>query len=317
MGPTQTVTEIRLVWTIDCEATQQAVNDPDLGERATRGFCELIASTRLKATLFVLPTDTRRHARIYRDLAAEGFEVGLHYHPQEAGHADHCGAHSADDQRAMYTRAISEFADALGFAPTTFRSGSFSANDATFPVTRELGFSSCSHSCPGRNMVALRSNWAGAPHHVHFAHAANRLLEGDLDLVEVPLTTDPDSMLWSGAHPQDLRVELFDAKNQRYMINKMVRRERQREHPVPTVVTLTHNVFDYADPRNFRRETMIGMITAFSEAAASHNVRLVPSTIGDIADAYRKAHAAVNAKNAKNAGNAVNAGKSAASKGRQ
>ncbi len=288
---TSSTVDVHLVWTIDCEATQRAVNDAALGERSVRGFCELVARHELKATLFVLPSDARQNARLLRECAAGGFEVGLHYHPQEDGHADYCGAYSAEEQRDMYGGAISQFADALGFKPTTFRTGSFSANDATFPVTQELGFTSCSHSCPGRNMAGLRSNWSSAPHHVHFAHAANRLLEGTTDLIEVPMTTDPDSMLWSGCHPQDLRVELFDAKNQRFMIDKILRRERRREHPVRTIVALTHNVFDYSDPRNFRRETMAEMICAFSELADRQNVRLIPSTIGGVAAGYRAAAA--------------------------
>ena len=49
-------------------------------------------------------------------------------------------------------------------------------------------------------------------------------------------TTDPDSMLWSGRHPQDLRVELFDAKNQRYMIDKMIGREKAQSHAVRAIV---------------------------------------------------------------------------------
>ena len=184
-------------------------------------------------------------------LAGEGFEIGLHYHPQVAGYDDFCGAYTADQQRKMYGEAIKVFSDAVGFAPKTFRTGSGSANDATFPVTAELGFESCSMSFPGRNMTNLKSNWVDAPQHVHYVSPANRLLEGGLDLVEVPITTDPDSMMWSGRHPQDLRVELFDAKNQRYMIDKMLGREKQRAQPVKAIVTLTHNIFKYNDPHDF------------------------------------------------------------------
>jgi hypothetical protein len=187
----------------------------------------------------------------------------------------------------MYGDAIDKFADAVGTRPKAFRTGSCSANDATFPVTAEVGFDCCSHSMPGRNMTQLRSNWVRGPQHVHYAHPANRLLEGGLDLVEVPVTTDPDSMLWSGGHAQDLRVELFDAKNHRFMIEKTLAREKARPQPVKAIVALTHNTFAYDDPADFRRQTIGQMIADFAELADKHDVNLVPATISQIAAAYR------------------------------
>jgi hypothetical protein len=129
----------------------------------------------------------------------------------------------------------------------------------------------------------------GAPAHVHYAHPANRLLEGGLDLVEVPLTTDTESMLWSGGHPQDLRVELFDAKNQRYMIDKILIREKDGEQPVRAIVALSHNTFDYSDVNDFRRKTLKQMMLDFRSLAEKYEVKLRPATIGEIAASYRKA----------------------------
>ena len=96
-------------------------------------------------------------------------------------------------------------------------------------------------------------------------------------------------MLWSGGHPQDLRVELFDGKNQRYMIDKMLARERARPQPVKAVVALTHNTYEYSDPADFRRQTLEQMIAAFAELADKHDVNPVPATIGQIAAAHRAA----------------------------
>jgi peptidoglycan/xylan/chitin deacetylase (PgdA/CDA1 family) len=304
-----TAADVHLVWTIDCESTQSSIDDVCLGDRSVAGFCEVIREADMTATLFVLPEEARQLSRRFRELHSAGFEVGLHYHPHEDGHGDHCGAFGAEQQRRMYSGAIDRFAQALGFRPTTFRTGSFSANDSTFPVTESLGFESCSHSCPGRNMTALRSNWVGAPHAVHYAHHANRLLAADppaggtRGLVEVPMTTDPDSMIWSGTHPQDLRVELFDAKNQRFMIEKMLRRERARllnsgggagggGGGVAAIVALTHNVFDYSDPADFRTQTMRQMIADMRHLAGRLEVNLAAATIGGTADAFRASAAA-------------------------
>ncbi len=284
---TPMATDICICWTLDCEATQHSIADVELGRRSVRGFVDMVLEANMKATLFVLPSDARAYPQLLRPLIEEGVEIGLHFHPEEEGYSDHCGAHSAENQRLMYRDAIRQFADALGFEPTTFRTGSCSANDATFSVTAELGFTSCSHSMPGRNMPALRSNWVGAPAHVHFAHPANRLLEGGLDLVEVPVTTDPDSMLWSGGHPQDLRVELFDAKNQRYLIDKVITREKKRPQLVKAIVALSHNIFEYSNPNDFRRQTLQQMLADCWALADKHEVVLRPATIGEIAMNYR------------------------------
>ena len=281
--------EVHVCWTIDCEATQEAISDIKMGVRSIRGFVELLAEAGLKGTLFVLPSDAVAYPVLLRELASQGLEIGLHYHPQEEGHRDFCGAYSEIEQMVMYSEATTKLSDSVGFQPRTFRTGSCSANDATFPVTEELGYTSCSHSMPGRNMANLRSNWVGAPHNPHFTHSANRLLPGSMDLVEVPITTDPDSMLWSGGHAQDLRVELFDAKNHRFMIDKMLRRERDRPAPVKSIVTLTHNIFDYSDSGDFRHQTMKQMIEDFAELAEIHRLNLISSPLGGIAEVLRAA----------------------------
>jgi hypothetical protein len=281
--------DVYLCWSMDCEATQSAINDVQLGLRAIGGFVDIITQAGLQATLSVLPGDAAAYGRVLRQLDKQRFEISLHFHPQEEGYDDYCGAYSADQQRAMYGNALHKVADAIGWAPRTFNTGGASANDATFPVTAELGFKNSFHSIPGRNMTELRANWVGAPPYVHYAHPHNRLLEGGLDLVEVPLTTDPDSMLWSGRHPQDLRVELFDAKNQRYMIDKMLGREKGRSHPVPVLMFVTHNIFAFDVPHDFRRQTMLEMIDDCQSLAQKHDVNLIPATIERVAAAYRAA----------------------------
>ncbi len=279
--------ELLVCWTIDCEATQRSIDDVSLGMRSLRGYADLLAEAGLKGSLFVLPSDAEAYPKLLRELAGEGFEIGLHYHPQEDEHSDYCGAYSYDEQVEMYGRASRRFADAVGFCPGSFRTGSFSANDMTFPATSQVGFRSCSHSLPERKMTSLRANWSGASPGVHFAHPSNRLLEGNLDLVEVPVTGDPDSMLWSGLHPQDLRVELFDAKDQFYMIDKMLAREKSRTGKVKSIVALTHNIFEYDCTDDFRHVTIKQMIADFQTLAEKHEMELVPATIGQIAEAYR------------------------------
>ena len=282
-------TEIFVCWTIDCEATQKLVQDPDLGERAVRGFTKLLSDAEFKVTCFVLPGDAEACAGCYKDLALQGYEVGLHVHPHEMGYDDYCGGFDEEEQRKIFTEAKERFTGALGSVPLSIRTGSCSANDSTFPLTEALGFTACSHSMPGRDMTNLRSNWVGSPLSVHRTNRANRLLEGDMNLVEVPVSTDPDTMMWSGHHAQDLRVELFDAKNQRYFIDKLLGREKERDRPVRAIVALTHNIFEYGNPDDFRYQTLRQMVADFSELADKHQVKLIPATIGEIAEAFRNA----------------------------
>ena len=279
--------EVLVCWTMDCEATQTAIDDVALGMRSIRGYADILLEAGLKGTLFAIPSDAEAYSDLLRELAGEGFEIGLHYHPQEEGYDEFCGVYPYDDQVAMYGLAVRRFADAVGFRPAAFRCGSFSANDMTFPAIAQTGFRCCSTSLPERKMTEYRANWSGATPHVHYANPANRLLEGGLDLVEVPVTADPDSMLWSGLHPQDLRVELFDANNQFPMIDKMLVRERNRDTKVKAIVTLTHNIFEYGRDEDFRHLTIKQMISDFESLARKHDVRLLPATIGQIADAYR------------------------------
>lgn len=279
--------QIHICWTIDCEASQKSISDIGLGIRSVRGFVDAIHAAGMKATLYVLPSDASAYPQLLRSIADEGAEIGLHYHPQEAGFDDYCGAYTSEEQYAMYEEAVCQFSNCLGFSPRTFRTGSCSANDATFKVTEELGFTSCSHSMPGRNMVNLRSSWVNSPMHVHRTHPANRLLEGDSDLIEVPITTDPESMMWSGGHPQDLRVELFDAKNQRYLIEKVLVREKARCVHTKAMVTLTHNIFEYSDQSDFRTQTMKQMLTDLVHLADQNSVELIPSTVSEVASAFR------------------------------
>ena len=81
-------------------------------------------------------------------------------------------------------------------------------------------------------------------------------------------------------------MELFDAKNQRYMIDKMIGREKARPRKTRAIVVLTHNVFDYSDPSDFRTQTMKQMIADTAELARRHEVELAPATVGEVAKRF-------------------------------
>jgi hypothetical protein len=274
---------------IDCESTQHALNNPALGEHAIRGLGEVFAETDTKGTFFVIPGDIEVHTTIYRELEQQGHEIGLHVHAADQGYGEFLGDQNAETQRKILTEAMNRFAQAMGRKPASFCPGYLSANDFTFGVLEELGFSHGTVSCPTRNLPQCACVWGASPLDPRYPHRYNRVLNGDVNFVDLPPTVDPDSRMWGGAHPLDLRVELVDAKNHWYTIDKSVRRQVGQNTPIKQLHAITHNVFDYSDPKNFRRETYLGMVKAAREIAAREKLQFRAATLAEVAQAYRSA----------------------------
>ena len=57
------------------------------------------------------------------------------------------------------------------------------------------------------------------------------------------------------------------------------------------MVILTHNIFEFSDPADFRRQTLQQMIRDFGQLAEQKGIELIPSTIGAAARAHRRASA--------------------------
>lgn len=279
-----------ICWTMDCECTQPGVADPELGRNAVTGFTEILAAEGWRGTFFLIRRDLEALSELFAATAAAGHELGVHTHPDTVGYpSPYLGVYDADTQREIVEGTVAVFARGLGIVPCSCRPGFASANDATFPVLSACGMRQTSASMPGRLLTKLASNWAGAPLFAHYAHPHNRFLEGGLDLVEIPISVDWESMIWGGLHPQDLRVESTDARNHAFAIEKIMRRQVRENLPVKALVILTHNLFRYADSSDFRRETMRGMIATIRRCGAELGVDLVGSTVADIGAAYREA----------------------------
>src|SRR5687768_942344 len=90
---------------IDCESTQHAIQDANLGERAIRGLGEVLAETGTRGTFFVIPGDTEVHAKIYQELEAQGHEIGLHIHPKDMGYEEFFGVQSGAMQKKILCEA--------------------------------------------------------------------------------------------------------------------------------------------------------------------------------------------------------------------
>ena len=145
--------------------------------------------------------------------------------------------------------------------------------------------------------MEIASVWEGAPLTIHYANKWNRLLPGTLDFIDVPHTVDTESYMWGGKHPQDLRVELVDAKNHWYTMYKaMLRQKDDNSIPVKVLRGVTHNTFDYSDSSDFRRKTLIGMIEAMQSILDNAGCELRAATLGSITEEYRRVVAKIDPK---------------------
>ena len=276
-------------WSIDCEATQHSVNDAGLGKRGAQGYADILDEYGLLGTFFMIPGDAESSPDLYRSIQDRGHELGLHLHPADEGYFEFAGVMSPDEQRELIAKAKDRWAEVMGFEPVAFCMGYASANDYTYGVLEDLGFKYGQVGVPGRRLPETACVWEGEPLDIHYANRYNRLLHGTLDFVDVPHTVDLESYMWGGKHPQDLRVELVDAKNHWYTIYKAVMRQKDNDSlPVKVIRGVTHNTFDYSDPDNFRRQTLIGMIEAVKNILDSAGCELKPATLATIVDDFRK-----------------------------
>lgn len=273
---------------IDCESTQKAVNNPALGEKAIRGIAEVIKRNNGYCTFFVIPKDIVVHKHIYRELESQGHEIGLHLHPGTQGYSEYCGIYGAEEQKRIIEEAIDIFSQNFGKKPNAFSMGYGSANDYTYPVLVNLGFTHGTCSIPGRVRPEYAAIWAGAPLFIHYAHPYNRCLEGKLDFVEIPITVDLENRVWDGKHLLDLRVELGDAKNHSYIIEKSIKRQIQEKIPVKIIRALTHNVFEFDNPEDFRRQKLEEMIYSFRNICDKMNLTYKISTCFEVNNIFRQ-----------------------------
>jgi len=283
------MTDFHICFTMDCESVRPEIDDLALGRRAMRGYADLLECEGWRATFFVVPEQIEPMAELLHRLQAEGHEIGLHFHPETAGYSSpYLGTFSAEEQAEIIGNGAEEYRRVLGCQAVSLRPGFFSANDATFPVVYQCGIRQTSLSCPGRKMSQVAANWAGAPLFAHYAHPHNRFLTGGLDLVEIPPSVDWETMIWGGIHPQDLRLEFTDAKNHGFLIRKVMKRQCDENLPLKALVPLTHDIFDYSDPANFRFETLQGVIAEIKRCGQELSVELIGSTLAEAAATYRK-----------------------------
>jgi len=136
-------------------------------------FAQTALAFGYKATFFAVPEAAEQHADIFRGLIRCGHEVGLHLHPDtfRLGINEYLGNLPYNIQYKIIKDARDVFESAMGFLPTSFRSGYFSANQDTFRALEVLGFKGGSSVMPGRHLKESGSDWEGWPRCCHYINS--------------------------------------------------------------------------------------------------------------------------------------------------
>ncbi|MFB6311867.1 MAG: hypothetical protein ABEH64_11890 [Salinirussus sp.] len=301
--------DVAIIPTMDCEPPDPAISahassksgtgppDWEFGKAAIRGFAERCAEADLSPTLFIHPQVGDRYRDLFLELQSEGACLALHLHPYkfDETYTEDLGAYPEPEQRDLLEAAIAEWEAIFGEHPRLIRGGVYSANDVTMPILEDLGFTGGSLSTPGRVKPSAAAVWAGAPLDPHRGHAGFRLLAGDLDFVEVPLTVDPTRSAQSGhlgqggyesLYVSDVEAEALVPDPEPYDLAAVTRnvldRIAREEPAVPTLVTNTHNNMDYANPDHRAVANLQTVIQTATARCDDLDLNLVSDTVAGV-----------------------------------
>lgn len=287
---------VYVLLTMDCETPRADVTehaalmsasgpaDYTESDRAIRGYAETAAAWGYPVTLLAHPEVAAGNTRLLLNLQQHGACLGLHLHPYKMAGSRHfldLGAYTAAEQTEILTQALERWHHALGQHPRYFRAGYFSASDVTFGVLSELGFRGGSLSNPGRVLPAHCSVWAGAEPYPHRAHTGFRLLSGESDFVEVPVSSAFGRPVARG-HAGERGFEwpyIPHSYDHREVIRDLLRRFAADQPAVPVLVTDTHNDQDYTDPGHPARRNLEVILTSIRDLCAKMDMEPVGVTL--------------------------------------
>lgn len=284
---------VYVCFTMDCETIQEHTPktggpaDWELAVNAMRGYVEHLHGRGHRTTLFLIPEVAEVQRDMLLELAALGADLGSHYHPQvlDCGYDGFLGEFDYPLQRQMLGECRDRFQAALGFPPTSFRGGNFSASDHTFPILSELGYRQGSVSLPGRETSAIASWWAGAEPWAHWAHETDRLRAGSLPFLELPCTAHPDDLDQEvePAVARHLRIESPDVRQWApEIVARNLDDQLRADHWMKTIIVMTHDTRRYADPDDQYRQTLEWLVELIEGAVADRGLELVPATLKEL-----------------------------------
>lgn len=293
--------KIYIVISMDCEpirspenvslTTSGPVSYQD-SARLIRAFAATSAEYHFPVSFFIHPEVAIAHPEVFLEQEQNGATIGLHIHPykiHDTRFKSHFGALSENQQRTILAEASAVWHSAIGRRPLYFRPGTFSANDNTFRVLEDLGFRGGSLSCPGRLYPDLYAVWTGAPLDPHRANASFRLMEGNLDFINVPLTVDVSRLEHREPHSfyRGLRPDYLESDYLQTARN-IVGRLKSQKPIAPIMMVVTHNDNDFTDPKDRVCQNYDTVLKAITQACAEADLEPVGVNLEFVCDLVRR-----------------------------
>jgi hypothetical protein len=204
------------------------------------------------------------------------------------------GEMSRAEQRHALRIGKEEIEQVTGRPCEGYRACYGSANDDTFPILEELGFTWASNATR-RHRPEFFANWRGSWPYPHHTNAKCKLVVGDMRLYEVPITVGLTVMYDQKLRqPLDLRVEtqpdiLGDNRERlRDVIGENLVEMEMRESPVRAIIGGSHNTSRYNDRTTHQAQNLDWVVRHTRELAAEHGLAFRPAPFGDmLAEATR------------------------------
>jgi hypothetical protein len=273
----------------------------DFADASVRGFVRQMEEldVRRGATLFVYPDVARHQASLYREVADGGVEVALHlnglrYSRLQGDDAKWLGEMTRAEQRRALAMAKDEIEQVIGRRCNGYRACYGSANDDTFPILEELGFTWASN-VSSRYRPEFFANWRGSWRYPHHAHAKCKLVVGNLRIVEIPMTIGLTVMYDEELRqPLDLRVETPPAivgesrEKLRQVVEENIAEMEMRRAPVRTIIGGSHNTSRFGDRTTHQAQNLDWVVRHARELAGARGLEFCPGSFEDVlAEAVR------------------------------
>ncbi len=270
------------------------LNGPDsweFAEKAVRGFAVLMQDLDViaGASLFVYPDVAAEQKRLYCEMAEAGIEIALHlnglrYSRLTGDQAKWLGEMTYTQQKDAIARAKQDLEDVIEKPCMGYRACYGSANDDTFKIIDELGFTWASNA-RGRYRAETFANWCGSWPYPHYASDKSKLIPGNLNVFEIPITVGVDTFLEGDRNkPFDLRVETpvaltgEDRHVHRQAIEENLVQMQRMNIPLPVIIGASHNTSDYGDFACDRSRNLRWIVRHTRELSEQHSLAFTPAS---------------------------------------
>lgn len=218
---------VNICITIDTEG--DSANNPHstfLGiEIVLPQLIELFAKYGIKATFFIQEDEIcqlgPKFQKLWKSLLHQGHEIGYHAH----------GLIRASEKKKyeIITKGIQKL-NRLGLNPMSFRAGRYHFNDSLLKILEKNNIKYDSSVVPGLRECfidnTLRCNHIGAPHKPYHPSYENHCVEGDSNVLEIPINRYPNlpSKRWGGilsgnsSHEEILFDYFFEIRKDSFII---------------------------------------------------------------------------------------------------